>query len=429
MEYVIIGGSAAGINACESIRSKDSKSKVTLISDEEYALYSRCLLTYYISGAIDEGKLKFKPEGFFKDLHIDALLGVRAESLDIGHKKVALSNGKKVSFDKLLIATGSRPQFPSINGIDKKGAFGIRTIKDARGVLSILDKARNLCVLGGGLVGLRAAYALKKRGLDVKVIVKSRQILSQMLDERAASIIEEAISKNGIQVLKGLEATEILGKDCVSGIKLDNGETLECQIVVVGKGVEANIDIAKDAGIKTEWGISADSYLMTDKEAIFAAGDCAQTMDIAQGISSTVAIWPAACQQGRIAGLNMSGEKVIYDGSLGMNSIEFFGVPAISIGISRIKKEGYEEIYRLEPGIYRKIVLKDGRIVGATFVNDVDKAGVVGNLIKRKIDVSKIKDVLLEKDFDFAKVLPMVKSMPDKFKEDEFKEIAMTFDY
>jgi nitrite reductase (NADH) large subunit len=198
--------------------------------------------------------------------------------------------------------------------------------------------------------------------------------------------------------------------------------------VIIGKGVSPNIALATESGVKTNWGILTNSSLKTSAENIFAAGDASETNDIALGESSINAIWPAACEQGRIAGLNMVGEKEIYEGSLAMNSIEFFGLPVISVGITRPKSSGYKEIIKKDPArnIYKKVVLKDGIIAGVTFVNSIENIGIIGALIKNKTDISGVEDIILEDYFDYGKIMPLIKKSKKGFKEPEFKETILT---
>ncbi|MEE9500083.1 MAG: FAD-dependent oxidoreductase, partial [Candidatus Omnitrophota bacterium] len=386
MNYVIIGGSAAGVTACETIRKHDKKSSITLISDEALALYSRCLLTYLIAGTIDGDKLYFKDKNFYKDNNIKTYLGKKAVSIDRKKRRVSLEGGTKVPYDKLLIATGATPKSVDVPGIDKMGVRTLRKIDDARVIMKSLDKIKKVAVLGGGLIGLRDAYAIRQRGIEVTVVVKSPQILSQMVDMDAAKIIASLLEKNGIKIMRGLAAKEIIGGKSVEGIILDNGEKLNCQLVIIGKGVKANTLLASASGLKVEDGIVVNEFLQTSDKDIFAAGDVAETYDIARGTKRINALWPCAVEQGEVAGQNMLGKKKAYDGSLSMNSIDFFGLASISMGITRPKEEKkYEIISRTGENLYKKFILMDNKIVGMVLVGDIRPAGVVSALIKNKI--------------------------------------------
>ena len=426
MQIVIIGSSAAGISAIESIRSKDKKSKIVVISDEKNPLYSRCLISYLLAGTIDGKKIRYRQDDFFKKNKAEAILGVKAKKID--KKEVVLEDGKKIKFDKLLIATGGSPKMENIPGVDKKGVYPLRTIEHIAQIQSMLGKVKSVAILGGGLIGLRAAYALNNCGKAVSVFVRSPQILSQIIDKGSADIMQRHIEEKGIKIVTGQAAREITGKDAVEGVTLEDGSKYACGLVIIGKGVSANIDIAKEAGIKTHWGFVVDKFLKTSAEDIFAAGDVAESYDIAMEEDSINAIWPVACEQGRIAGLNMLGKNIAYDGTLAMNSIEFFGLPVISIGITKPKKDIYQEIIRQDVPrkIYKKIVLKGDVIVGAVFVNSVDTIGVIGILIKNKVDISSIKGIILEDYFDYGKIVKLIKNSKEGFKEKEFKETVMT---
>lgn len=428
MHCVIIGSSAAGINAIEAIRSRDKKATITVVSDEIKPLYSRCLISYLLAGTITQDKIWYRQDNFFKDLSVNAILGVKAEKIDTVKKQVLLENNERVDFDKLLIATGAQAKIEDIPGADRKGIYPLRTIKHSLDIEAMLDRVKKVAVLGGGLIGLRAAYALKNRGKDVTLFVRSPQILSQIADEISASIIQKRLEEKGIKIATGRYTKKIIGNGYVKAVALDNGDEYTCELVIVGKGVSPNISIAKEAGIKTNLGIITNGRLMTDNKDIFSAGDAAEVYDIALGEYSLNAIWPCACEQGKIAGLNMSGENAVYDGSLAMNSLEFFGLPIISIGITKSKKDLYTEIIQRdkENNVYKKVVLKDNYIVGALFVNSIDTIGIIGTLIKNKVDISSIKDIILEDYFDYGRIVRLIKDAKQGFKQNEFKETVMT---
>ncbi len=429
MNYVIIGGSAAGVTCAETLRKHDKKANITLISDEIFPLYSRCLLTYLIAGSIDESKLYFKDKNFYKDNNIKTYLGKKVVSIDTNKKSVSLENGTKIVYDKLMLATGATPKSVDVPGIEKTGVFTVRKIGDARAIMEVLDKVKEVAVLGGGLVGLRIAYALWQRQKQVTVVVKSPQVLSQMVDMDAARVIAFILEKNGIKIMTGVAAKEIIGGKSVEDILLDNGKKLNCQLVIIGKGVKPNTELVSSCGIKVEDGIVVDEFLRSSDGNIFAGGDCAQTYDIAREEKRINALWPCAVEQGEIAALNMLGERIVYDGSLSMNSVDFFGLGCISMGITKPKKDqDYEIISKEVEGVYyKKFVLKENKIVGVILVGDIKPAGVVCALIKNKIDISSIKHLLLEDNFNYAKTMPLVAEFQDKFKQEEYKDTLISY--
>ena len=412
-QFVIIGNSAAGIAAVEAIRSRDKESKITVISDEDYASYCRCLISYYLAGNVGEDKLLYRTEGFYKQNNIELLLNKKVSRIDPKKNKVICEDKSQIGYDALLIATGSSPKFPETPGIKKRGVFGFRTIKDVKDITGLLPVTKTACVLGGGLIGLKAAYALKKRKIDVKVIIKSKQVLSQMLDFEAAQFVQKRLEDNGIEIILGQDVTEVIGNGDIKAVKLDGGKAIGCSLIIVGKGVSPNIGLVKESEIKFNEGIIADNLLQTNIPNIFAAGDVCESFDITLGQLSVNALWPVAVEQGKNAGINMAGEKTIYEGSLGMNSLEFFGLAVVSLGIYKVKEAGsaVQELKSADSrnNLYKKLILKNNVLVGAILVGDIKNSGVYLRLIREKIDVSGIKDKLISDNFGYPDILGLIK--------------------
>lgn len=426
--YAIIGNSAAGLAAIESIRRVDKSSKIINISREPHRPYSRCLLSYYLAGQYDKDILWIRPEDYYSKFNVEPLLDTAVAGVDIKKGTIALSNKKSIAFDKLLIATGASAKTVDVKGADKKGVFVLRTLEDADGILKMLPKVKKVCILGGGLIGMRAAYALKRRGVSTHVIVKSKHILSQMLDIEAADIMRQRLEANGIEISTGVEAKEITGKESVQGIILDDGNRIDCELVIIGKGVEANSSLVKGEA-KTNYGILVNEYLETDKVGVYAAGDAAEAYDILEERKNVNQLWPIAVRQGRFAGLNMAGEKSAYEGSYGMNSLDFFGLAVMSFGLAKPKGDGFEELIAIDTNrtLYRKIVLKGNRIVGGVLINDVERHGILLNLALQKIDITDIRDILIDEYFDFGKVIPLIKRQSKSFARPEYKDTAISY--
>jgi nitrite reductase (NADH) large subunit len=423
MRYVIIGGSAAGVSAIEAIRSLDHSSQIELFTDEELPLYSRVLLTYYIAGAISKEELHFRSPEFFKENNVTPHLGERVKTVSPDSKSIGTEDGKSHSFDKLLIATGSSPKTLNMPGVDKEGVCGLRNMEHAQKIINHSGKTEVTCILGGGLIGLRDGYALAARGLKVKMIVKSNRVLSQMLDEESSAMVQERLQEHGIEIRTGRDAVEILGKGSVEGIMLDNGEKIRCQMVIIGKGVDPNVGLVSSTGIEVREGIVADENMRTSVPDIYVAGDVAETFDISRGRTSINAIWPCAFEQGRIAGLNMAGQEARYVGSFRINSLDIYGLPAISMGVTRPDGDGLQEVTRRTRDTYRKLVLEDGRIVGAILVGGIQKAGFLSTLLRKKVDVSDYVAFLMSDRFNVADLLPLMRQNAEKFTEIEYREL------
>ncbi len=413
-QYIIIGNSAAGIAAVEAIRQRDKASKILVLSDEDYPAYCRCLISYYLAGDIKEDKILYRPESFYKENNIELLLNKKVMRIDPKKNRIICEDKIQFDYDALLIATGASPKFPQdLKGIKKGGVFGFRTIKDTKDIAGLLPVTKAASVLGGGLIGLKAAYGLKKRNVDVKVIIKSKQVLSQMLDFEAAGFVQKRLEENGIEIVLAQDVVEIIGNGDIKAVKLDSGKAFESSLIIVGKGVSANIDLIKDTEIKFNEGIIANNSMKTNIPNIYTAGDCAESFDIALGQFSVNALWPVAVSQGKISGANMSGDNLNYEGSLGMNSIEFFGLAAISLGIYKVKERdnNFEELKlcNTKENSYKKIILKDNFIVGATFVGDIKNSGVFLRIIMERINVASFKDRLLQENFGYPDIMDFVK--------------------
>jgi NAD(P)H-nitrite reductase large subunit len=424
MRYVIIGGSAAGISAIEAIRSVDQISPIELFSGEGTPFYSRVLLSYYIAGAITKEELHFRPLEFFSENKVTAHLGQRVERVLPDSKSIRMEDGREYPFDRLLIATGSSPKILDIPGKDKKGVVVMRHIDHAQEIVNRLEQMKTACVLGGGLIGLRTGYALSVRGVKVKIIIKSSHVLSQMLDKESAEMIQGTMRQHGIDIRTGRDAVEIVGKESVEGVILDDGERINCQLIVVGKGVEPNVGFISSTQIKVKEGIVADETMRTNLPDIYVAGDVAEAYDLSTGTMGVNAIWPCAFEQGRVAGLNMAGKKVKYDGSFRMNSLDFYGLPVISMGITRIDGNAFQQIQRKTENTYRKLVLRDGCIVGAILVGQVQKAGILTTLLKKRVNVSDYVPFLMGNRINFADLLPLMKGNKERFTEVEYRELS-----
>lgn len=435
MRYIIVGASAAGSSAAETLRRSDKDAQITVISDEKLT-YSKPLLSYYLAGKLGEEQLFFRAPDFYERLGIKRI-HARAVGLYGEKNSLELSDGQKLNYDKLLLATGAAPRFPQIDGMNRAGVFGLRKLEDAQGILERLPKARLAVVLGGGLVGLKAAAALQERGVGVTVLVDSPHVLSQMLDESSARIFEEIFERNGVSIRTRTKPAAVLGTKRIEGVQTTSGEVFPCDVVVVGKGVDPSLELVQGTKIRTDYGVLVNDFLQTSIENVYAAGDVAQARDVLRGEPWINALWPCAVEQGRIAALNMLGKERPYRGSMRMNSVQFFGVPVISAGLAVLtpgplggRAGEHDETLesRPAPGIYRKIFLKDDTIVGFVLVGDapIEAAGVLRILMERRVNVASIKEELLELGPELGRLLPLIAEHREQFIEREFQELVQT---
>lgn len=407
MRYVIIGNGAAGVTAAETIRRLDPEGAITIISDEEIPFYSRLLLAQFIAGTVSEEELFLRTEDSYAALGIDLLLRSTVVRLEPEEKRVFLADGQALSYDRLLIATGASPLLPEMEGLEGPGVFPLRTIKDAKEIVAASQNRERAVVIGGGLVGLHAAFGLQARGLAVVVVEMLPHLLPQQLDPRAAEILRKAIEAKGVQLILGQTVEKILRRDgTVEGVVLADGQRVECGLVVVAAGVRPNIALAQEAGLEVGEGILADSHLQTSLPDVYAAGDVAETMDPLMGQRTLSAVWPSAVEQGRVAGHNMAGDPMEYEGALGLlNSVEFAGIPIISVGLIRPEGNAYEISVWEGKDSYHKLIFREDRLVGVILLGEIERAGIYTALIRQQIDVSKIREELSAGTINYGHLL------------------------
>jgi len=435
MRYVLVGGSAAAVSALEAIRSVDKSARIDLFSDEKTPLFSRVLLPYYIAEELSKPLLNFRTADFFKENNINAHIGVRVQEINPDAKTVKADDGKAYEYDKLLLATGGNAIIPKLPGVDKEGISPLKTMQDAERIYNF--KGDRAVVVGAGSIGVESCISLMKRGIRVTLLEQLGHVLPTVFDDEAAGIIRGVIEQRGIEVITGERAIEFSGNGRVQSVVTSTGE-IECDNVILSVGIRPAVELAEKAGIEVGMmgGITTDAGMMTSCQDIYAAGDVCETFDIARNQMFINAIWPIAVEQGRIAGLNMAGEDKQYGGSVRMNSIgNFIGIPAMSMGITRTEECSYvdeechfQEVKKRTKNTYKKIILKNGCIVGAIFigVGQTQRCGIISILLRRQIEVSDYIQTLISNNLSFMDILPLLRRYGDKFTEPEYKELMDT---
>jgi NAD(P)H-nitrite reductase large subunit len=415
-KYVIVGASAAGIGAVEAIRAVDPVGTITIISDEACAYYSRPMISDLVSGKADTKKMQCKTDDFLAENNVEILLNKKATALNTTEKNITLDGGEKMSYEKLLLATGGKPFVPKMDGQEKDGVFTFTTMAEAQRLADKIDTihAKSAVVIGAGLIGISVTEALVKRGVKVTVVELQEKILSLLLDPQASDIVEAVIRKAGVHFATGQSVQKIIGRAendaAVGGVILTKGDTVTCDLVVVAIGVIPRTEIVAGTPVKTNRGIVVDNTMQTSVSDVYASGDVAEAFDFILNMNRLLPLWPLAVEEGRVAGSNMAGKKATYGGGTNMSSLKYFGIPIVSIGNANPKVDDttFEVLVKLdaENNVYKKIVLKDNIVVGMTMVNCIERAGVLFNLMKKQINVKKFKQSLLSDDFGLA-VLPL----------------------
>jgi len=409
-KYVIIGNSSSGIGATEAIRSADKEGSLAIISDEPIHTYSRALIPYYLKGKIDRDKLYFRPLDFYEKKNVKTFLGNKVVDVNTDNKTITLNNGEKIQYEKLLIASGGEPFVPPINGLSNN-YYTFTSLEDADKIKEKIQSGdiKEVVVLGGGLIGLLVAEALNYLGMNVTVVELADRILVRVLDKTASEIFTKLIEVNGITLITGRTISEVKGETAdaskVEKVILDNGDTLNCDMLVIAIGVRPRVDFLSNTQIKINRGIVVNNQMKTNIPDVYACGDCAEIYDFVYETSKLTPIWPAAYIGGMVAGFNMCGIEKEFNTGMNMNSMKFFGLPVMSAGlIERPEDDKYEELirYEKENKIYKKIILKDNLIKGLIIVNSIDNIGIILGLLRNQIDVSSFKDQLISDDFDLV---------------------------
>ncbi len=404
MRYVIIGRSIAGISAAKAIRQNDSSCDIMIISGEKAKPYYRPMIPYLISGQKCELDILY-PEDPLQGEDVASVLGT-ATGVDAKKKEVLLASGERISFDSLLIATGGAALKPAIPGIKGEGVYPLRSMAHAVQIKAAADKAKSAVVIGGGLVGIKAALALRERSrslgnpdVEVTVVEMLPEILNRRLDRRGAKIVRTAVEQEGVSVLCGETVSVIVRSEAgPSGVKLRSGRIVRADLVIVAAGVKPDIAYLKKSGIKTDRGVLVDDSLRTNIPGIYAAGDVAEVKDLVTGARTVSGLWSNALEMGRVAGVNMTGGNVKSSGFLSvMNAAEIAGVPFISVGLIEPEEGRYKIISHEDGDGYWKLVLDGEFLVGAVSVGDLNHAGIYTNLIKNRVPITKAKEKVVKR--------------------------------
>ncbi len=466
---VIIGNSAAGLAAIEAIRSRDRRSRITLIAAEQHPPYSRVMLTYLLAGKVSRDELFLHRPDWYRQMGVKALTGRRAVAIDTRARQVLIEpaqvrddprvprvarppvssadrrskgtggeppvaprgkppvapiyrTGKpeRIPYDRLLLATGALAQRPALPGIDLPGVFCLRDLDDAVAILQYaetLGPHARAVFLGGGPVCLQALTALADRGMKVALVVRSPAIFSQLADAYTAGLAEKVLRRNGVRVLTNAEPVGIEARSRTrdSGLilHLRSAQRLATDLVIIGKGTQPNTELARATDIATDVGILVDETMATSAAGVYAAGDVAQATHCVTGRKVCYGTWTNACDQGRIAGLNLIGCRAEWAGGLNRNVTTLFGHALGSVGVlqpgggSRGGGDGRTLRHYVDPRrhVSRRLIFRDGRCDGAVVWNACDDLGVLSWLISTRHDCSGWEDRITRGETTFGEAL------------------------
>ncbi|MDZ7760723.1 MAG: FAD-dependent oxidoreductase [Desulfovermiculus sp.] len=388
--YIIVGNGVAGTSAAEAIRKLDPTGPIDIFSDEDVPFYYRIKLPEVVTGEIHEDNIIAKKPNWYEDQGMSLHLMTRIVEIDADKKALMTKDGQKFLYDRLLLATGSHSFIPPIQGSDKPGLFTLRNMQDVRTIRKWAEKAEQAVLIGGGLLGLEAGNGLRKLGKKVTVVEVFPRLLPRQLDTEGASRLQSMLEDMGFAFCLGAKTTSIEGQDAVEKVILDTGSSLPADLILVSAGVRPNLELARQLHLDMDKGIKVDEYLQTNRPDIYAAGDVTEFAGRVYGI------WPAAQDQGRLAGRNMAanGQPQAYQGTVMANTLKVVGIDLASAG--EIDAEGqYDARVKADDHCYRKIVLDGRTIIGCIMLGDTRGFQKVTKLIQEQADASDVIDSLL----------------------------------
>lgn len=394
---VIIGNGIAGVTAADYLRRFHPTLKIDLIGSEKYPLYNRMAISKLIYTSSGMQGLMLLPEDWYKVRMIDNWLNTRAKSIDLKQKLVKLATGEQIEYDKLILTAGSEANLPVIDGFGCDGCFCLRSADDAMSIRDYVQTkdTRFAVVAGGGLLGLEAAYALLKIGLRVTVLERSEHLLKRQLDATAAKILHEYLSGLGLHIRYQSEVASVSGENRATDIVLKNGETERCDLMLVAAGIAPNTSLAEEAGLNTHRGVIVDSQLKAAAD-IYVAGDLAE-MDSAPG--AIPGLWTVAVEQGKIAALNALGDHNEYQHQPQPTALKVVGVELLSMG-DFVGKDTDQVIALEQDGKYRKLVLREGNVIGAILLGFPDLKNTVIKWVLDQVNVSDKLEQLEKGEWD-----------------------------
>ena len=399
MRYIVVGASAAGISGAKTLRELDKDAEIILVSKDEN-VYSRCILHHYISGHRDIEALDFTDRDFFEKYNIEWKKGLEVKSIDDREHVIGLSNGESLKYDKILLATGASAFIPPVENLrEAKNVVGLRNLEDAIKIKEEAEKVKNVVVLGAGLVGIDAIAGLAFKDLNVTLVEMGDRVLPIQLDKYASSKYEKRFEDAGVKLKLGVRAEKVLIDENKNpkALLINTGEEIPCELIIVATGVRSNVAFLKDSSIETDrFGLIINEKGETNARDVYGAGD----------ITGRNPIWPTAVKEGIIAANNMVGNEIFMEDFFGSkNTMNFLGLKTMSLGVVNVPDDSYTEEIDISGENYKKIIHKDGKIYGAIIQGDLSYAGVLTQLIKEKIHVSKVKKPLFEIDYaDFFNI-------------------------
>ncbi len=385
-EFLIIGNGAAGFYAADAIRKRNAKCTITMISSENSLTYYRPQLSDYLTASIPDSEFYVASQNWYEDNNIKVLLNSSVENIDSSKKIVFLNNGSKISYNKLILANGSSNFIPQIAGNDKKGVFTLKYLSDAEKLKKYINKSKNAVIIGGGLLGLEAAWEMKKAGLNVTVVEFADRLLSRQLDNEGSELFKKTVDLSGINIILDDCLEEIIGDDTVKSIKLKNNKIIDADLVLFSIGIRPNKSIGEKAGLQTNKGIIVNDKMETSVKDIYSCGDVSEFNDRIYGN------WPAAVEMGTTAGANAAGDECYFADFVSSIIFSAMNIELFSCG-SFTNSDKNLSFKNPEKNIYQKLFFRDNKLIGGILIGDTKKAGKIITAIQK---IKTMQDIVKE---------------------------------
>lgn len=406
--YVIIGNGVAAAGCIEGIRSFDTEGSITVVSAEQHPVYCRPLISYYLEKKTDLQRMNYRSESFYTDNGAEVLYGRTAAEIKADVKQVILDNGDKLEYDALCNATGSSPFVPPMQGLDTvQNKFSFMTIDDTLALEKAITPESKVLIIGAGLIGLKCAEGLHGRVGSITVCDLAPRVLSSILDDKCAAMMQKHLEANGISFVLGTSAKEFQGSKAI----MQNGAEVDFDVLVLAVGVRANTALVKNAGGNVNRGILVDDACRTSLPDLYAAGDCTEYHDISSDTEKVMALMPNAYMQGRTAGINMAGGAAAFDNAIPMNSIGFFGLHCHTAGS---QPEGCEMFEEADENHIRRLFVKDDKLTGFMLIGHMHRTGIYTALIRNQTPLSSV-------DFARLKIEPQLAAMGSAYRDKVLK--------
>ncbi|OGD33918.1 hypothetical protein A2988_00285 [Candidatus Azambacteria bacterium RIFCSPLOWO2_01_FULL_46_25] len=408
--YLIIGGGVAGTTAAETIRSRDKEAGIAIVSDEPYRFYSRIMLSKpnFFLEKIPFDQVWLKKESWYADNNVAFISGKKAVRLDPQKKAVTLDDGAEVSYEKLLVAVGGAARKYDVPGSEKRNIFYVRTLDDAKAIIETVKHAKHAVTIGGGFVSFEMCEMLRLAGIDVTLVMREPFFWQNLLDEPSSRMIEQALEKGGVKIVRNADVEEITGGEAAEGVKLKDGTLIPCEIIIVGIGIVCETDWLKDASVAVGRGILANEYLETSVPDVWVAGDVAEFKDIVLGEQIQLGNWVNAQRQGRTVALNMLASLSAQGTKEPFRMVSFYTTQGFGITIAfvgDVRPVGDRTVIARgsqEANSYARLLVKDGELIGATLINRTQELGSISKIIERDVKVSGKEHELGDPAFNLA---------------------------